>query len=688
MSEFSNEGFIQEFLEEAKEHLFLIHNALLALERSITKNGQEELVLPRQETVEQLFRSFHTLKGLSAMIGLQPAAELSHSMESVLLGIQKTEIEVTNTVLQTLFDGVEKLESVISTLSNPQSTIPGIEAEVAALSAFTTGSKPKLDAPTVPVESAAAISLESFLADILKPYPEIRAGLTERDHPAILDAILKGRSLSVGIFAPTTERSQEGVNVGQIRKELATAGQLIKSIPLVTGSTVRFAFLVASSYSITPSQYPYLDWVILLPGRRDAQQDEGSAPVQHLAVEPESHSRIAQTNLVRVDMHRLDELIQMVGELVVQRNAILDVITRLSGTAPGVRRELSHTTSQMDRTLRRLRESILRTRMVPLAEVFSQMPLAIRDLARATGKDVHLFIDGEETKIDKMLVERLFDPLLHLVRNAVTHGIETPAERSVSGKPMRGQIILRGKPEGDHIRVEVSDDGRGIDREKIADRAIELGLIDSGQEISDTEMLDLICRPGFSTQAKADLGAGRGVGMDVVKRMVYSMSGALNMATQQDQGTTFTIRLPLSLVILDAILVQVEEETYAIPQGMIEEVIEINPEEIAQIESGELLPYKDNALVIYRLARLFDLPPTGNGAAKHHCYGLIADEGDHRTVLLVDRLIGLREVVIRPIIDPLISCPGVTGATELGNGQVVLILNPSDLLEVAKHRQV
>jgi two-component system, chemotaxis family, sensor kinase CheA len=688
MSEFSSEGFIQEFLEEAKEHLFTIHNALLALERSITQSGGEELGLPRQETVEQLFRSFHSLKGLSAMIGLQPAAQLSHSMESVLLGIQKTEIDVTNTVLQALFDGVEKLEAVISTLSNPQSAIPGIEAEIAALSKFTTGSKPKLDSPPAPVESAAAISLESFLADILKPYPEIRAGLTERDYPAVLDAILKGRSLSLGIFAPTTERSEEGVNVGQIRKELATAGELIKSIPLVTGSTVRFAFLIASSYPITPSQYPYLDWMILLPGRTAPQQDEGSAPVHPLAVEPEGHSRIAQTNLVRVDMHRLDELIQMVGELVVQRNAILDLITRLSVTSPGLRRELSHTMSQMDRTLRRMRDAILRTRMVPLAEVFSQMPLAIRDLARASGKDVHLFIEGEDTKIDKILVERLFDPLLHLVRNAVTHGIETPAERSVSGKPVRGQITLRGKPEGDHIRVEVSDDGRGIDREKIADRAIELGLIDSGQEISDTEMLDLICRPGFSTQAKADLGAGRGVGMDVVKRMVYTMSGALSMTTQPGQGTTFTIRLPLSLVILDAILVQVERETYAVPQGLIEEVIEINPEEITQIESGELLPYKDNALVIYRLARLFDLPPSGNGASKHHCYGLIVDVGDHRTVLLVDRLIGLREVVIRPVNDPLIVCPGVTGATELGNGQVVLILNPSDLLEDAKQRQV
>jgi two-component system, chemotaxis family, sensor kinase CheA len=217
-------------------------------------------------------------------------------------------------------------------------------------------------------------------------------------------------------------------------------------------------------------------------------------------------------------------------------------------------------------------------------------------------------VEGEDTEIDKVFVERLFDPLLHLVRNAVTHGIEMPAERSISGKPGRGQITLRGKPEGDHIRVEVSDDGRGIEREKIADRAIELGLIDSGQEISDTEMLDLICQPGFSTQAKADLGAGRGVGMDVVKRMVYTMSGALSMTTQPGQGTTFIIRLPLSLVILDAILVQVERETYAVPQGLIEEVIEINPEDITQIESGELLPYKDNALVIYRLARLFDLP--------------------------------------------------------------------------------
>jgi two-component system, chemotaxis family, sensor kinase CheA len=687
MSDFSNEGFIQEFLEEAREHLFKIHDALLSLERSITQMGGQERALPRQETVEQLFRSFHTLKGLSGMIGLQPAAQLSHSMESVLLGIQKTEIEITSAVLQVLFDGVEKLEAVIATLSNPETELPRINAETAALSDLISGTTP-VPAPSSAAGTAAPISIEPFLADILEPFPEIRAGLNEVDYPAILEAIIKGHFLTLGIFIPSADRSEEGINVGRIREELANAGLLIKSIPLVAGTTVRFAFLLASSNAIVQDQYPYLTWAVLLPGRKSDQQ-EVVPTFPDLGAAPEALSRIAATNLLRVDLHRLDELIELVGQLILQRSSLVELMNGLTQAAPALRRDFSQKMVQMDRTLRQLRDAVLRTRMVPLAEVFSQMPLAIRDQARVTGKDVQLIVSGEDTEIDKVLVERLFDPLLHLVRNAITHGLETPAERRAARKPERGCLTLQGKPEGDHILVEVSDDGRGIDRAKVAQRASELGLIDSGQFISDADVLDLICRPGFSTQAIADLDAGRGVGMDVVRRMVNTMGGALSMTTQPDQGTTFTLRLPLSLVILDAILVRSAKEVYAVPQGLIEEVIEINLDNIVQVEGGEMLSYKETALVIYRLANLFNLPQDEHSRPKSsHSYGLVANFGDQRTAILVDQLIGLREVVIRPVNDPLIACPGVTGATELSNGQVVLMINPSDLMENAKRKQV
>jgi two-component system, chemotaxis family, sensor kinase CheA len=326
---------------------------------------------------------------------------------------------------------------------------------------------------------------------------------------------------------------------------------------------------------------------------------------------------------------------------------------------------------------------------VPLSDVFNQMPLAVRDLARSTGKDVQLILEGADTEIDKALIDRLFEPLLHLVRNAVTHGLEDPEERLEHGKPERGRLVLRGRPEGDHIIVEVSDDGRGIDREKVVKRAQQSGIIDHVFSVTDSEVLDILCHPGFSTQETADLMSGRGVGMDVVRRAAARLNGALSLSSEEGSGATFSLRLPLSLVILDAVLVRCENELFAIPQGLLEEVVQIDLHRIVQAESGELYPLQDDALAIIRLAKLFGLPPAEpERSPRSYCYGLIGTLSDRRAALLVDRLIGLREIVVRPVADPLVTCPGVSGAAELGNGQVVLILNPNELLEDAKRKRI
>jgi two-component system, chemotaxis family, sensor kinase CheA len=690
MSEFWDEGFIQEFFEEARDHLSSVHEHLLILEQSVTKTGEAERGYPRQDAVEHLFRSFHTLKGLAGMIGLEAAAHLSHHMESILRGIQKVEIEVTDEIIQALFMGVEKLEAVIATLGNTSEIVPDVEDEIAMLAGLLSSPDTQKINATPPVTEAAAASvpIDHYLSDIFTAYPEIRASITENDYPALLDAILKGRYLLLGTFIPNSEWSAKGVNVGLIRQQLSSAGTLIKSIPLTSGPMVRFAFLMAAEAPIDQGQFPFLEWITLLLGRQIIEVEQESEQILPSAVLPETLGKVLQTNLVRVHMTRLDDLVQLVGELVVLRGALSDQVAELTGTAPAVRRQLTQTMGSMDRSLRRLRDAILRTRMVPLGEVFNHMPLAVRDLVRSTGKDVQLVIEGADTEIDKVLVDRLFDPLLHLVRNAIIHGIETAEQRSAAGKPGRGRLTLRGKPEGDHILIEVSDDGRGIESEKVVRQALAMGIMVEGEELSENEILDLLCRPGFSTWETPDLGAGRGIGMDVVRRMVTTMNGTISLNTKPGLGTTFTLRMPLSLVILNAVIVQCQEEIYAIPQALIEEVIQIDPDEVKQAESGEYLSFRNQALVIYRLDRLFHLPVLDRQSKKPYCYGLIVGQGDRQTALMVERLIGLREVVVRPINDPLITSPGVTGATELGNGRVILILNPSDLVAEAKRKPV
>jgi two-component system, chemotaxis family, sensor kinase CheA len=694
MSSDSNEGFIQEFLEEAQEHLFSVREHLLALEQSLTQSKAGERSIPRHESVEHLFRSFHTIKGLSGMVGLQPAAHLSHSLESVLQAIQKTKIEVTGEVVQALFEGAEKLETVIISLASEGSVDIDVDAEVANLSKYHSDSTaPSTDQAAAPVsmpstDNETSVSIDEFLENILGPYPDIRASLNENDHQSILNAILMGRYLWLCTFTPSPEWSEQGINVTQIRKNLSEIGTIVKAVPLVSGAVVRFAFLMATSSSVLIDQLPYLDWVVLLPGL-EVQPVAAPGKLHTAAALPETHAKGLQSRLIRVDMNRLDELVQLVGELFIQRSVVAEKLNRLSGTDRVERRDLEQTMASMDRTLRRLRDAVLRTRMVPLAEAFNQMPLVVRDLARSTEKEVQLVIEGAETEIDKVLVERLFDPLLHLVRNAVSHGLESTTERIAAGKPDRGRLTLRGKPEGDHILIEVSDDGRGIDPEKIAARAHAQGLIASDQDLSNSDILEIISRPGFSTQEKADFDAGRGIGMDVVKRTVAGMNGAMMLSTQPGAGTTFTLRLPLSLVLLDAVLFRSENETFAIPKGLLDEVIQIDLKEIVQVESGELYPFRDDALVVYRLGRLFNLPAAEqSNASRSYRYGLVGNLGDRRTVLLVDQLIGLREIVVRPVSDPLISRPGVTGATEMGNGQVVLILDPNELLEEAKRKWI
>jgi two-component system chemotaxis sensor kinase CheA len=313
------------------------------------------------------------------------------------------------------------------------------------------------------------------------------------------------------------------------------------------------------------------------------------------------------------------------------------------------------------------------------------MPLAVRELARASGKELLLVMEGETTEVDKHLVERLLDPLLHLVRNAIIHGIETPSERIVAGKRSQGTLTLRGVPQGENILITVSDDGRGIDFEKILQKAISLGLLKpergmpGSSPLTCSEVLELICQPGFTTRGEADLGAGRGVGLDIVLKMVQSIGGKLDLGSAPGQGTTFLLYLPVSLTIVSALIVRCGEERCAIPQRMVDQVIEIDPAQISRVEGGELYPFRQDSLTLLRLSELFHLPCSR--PPSRFLYGLVSSEADRRKALVVDQLVGLREIVVHTIVDPLIARPGIMGASELGDGSLILILDLPSLFK-------
>jgi two-component system, chemotaxis family, sensor kinase CheA len=377
-------------------------------------------------------------------------------------------------------------------------------------------------------------------------------------------------------------------------------------------------------------------------------------------------------------------VMRFVGDLVTTRSRLEDLLRQSAGAgSSAVRDAMEETSAAMERQLRQLRESVMRLRLVPVGEVFERLRFAARDAIRESGKQVKLVFRGETTEIDKLVVDRMLEPLLHLVRNAVSHGIEAPAERIAQGKPAEGTLMLRAAASGDRIVIDVEDDGRGMDAERIAARGRERGLLLGDESLSTDQLLDLVCSPGFSTRDEADLTSGRGIGMDVVWSTVRALAGNLSMTTEPGRGTHFVIELPLTLMILDALLVEIGGQQMAMPQPALREILQIERSSIISFESNDVVPYRGGVLPLIDLSQLFDLSSPRRDTA----YLLVVGTEDAPVALMVDRLIELREIVVHPVTDPLVTVPGVSGATDLGDGRVSLILDAAALVRLSHERR-
>ena len=368
---------------------------------------------------------------------------------------------------------------------------------------------------------------------------------------------------------------------------------------------------------------------------------------------------------------------RITGELVVHRSRLEQQLTRAVRGAGALNvEELEEVNTSFARSLRDLREGIMRVRLVPVAEIFSRMPFVVRDLARESGKKIRLTLAGQQTEIDKFLVERLKDPLLHLVRNSVSHGIESVEERLAADKPADATISLTASTVGDHVLIEVADDGRGVDVENVLKHAAAHGL-HVRENPDSTALLNLLCHPGFSTRDEADRAAGRGVGMAVVNNVVRELGGTLAMQTEIGKGTRFTLRLPLTLAIAEAFIVSSGEQTFAVPQSFVQEILQITADQVHRVNRTELLPYRDSVLPLFRLSSML----RAEAATRLRSLVLVLSSERGSIGLVVDQVHGQREIVVRSIRDPLVKVPGIAGATELGDGKAILILDAAALTE-------
>jgi two-component system chemotaxis sensor kinase CheA len=620
--------FLDDYYAECDEHLFSIRRSLVALEDEVDARAVDRAIL------DNLFRSFHTLKGISGMVGLGAAEQLAHHLESYLRELREGTVVLSEPGFQALSSGVSLLGNVINARRNDQE-IPSIDEIVERLQAISSGNAMVAPEPETPESDATTTR---WLVE----------------------------------FTPTVELANRGVNVNSVRAHLQEIGQVIQAKPVVKGAgEIAFEFIVETNAGTTDFADFEPDGLTFKPAPVEpAPRAKDSLPIP----------TIAPASVVRVDLDRLDELMRIIGELVISRTRLEDQVTELKPvTPPALWRSLQETSLSMGRQLRGLREGVMRVRMVQIGEIFERMTFVVRDLARESSKKIIVQLSGGETEIDKFLVERMTDPFMHLVRNAVSHGLETVAEREAQGKRSEGLLSLSAMTAGEMIVIKIADDGRGIDRNLVLERARARGLSEENSNIDDAALLDLICTPGFSTRDEADRESGRGVGMDVVKKATEELGGRLSLATKLGEGTTFTIELPLTLAIAEALIVSVNNQRFAVPQSAVREVLEVESAATKVLENNEIIPYRGKVLPLLRLARVFEM--NYQRADKFHV--LVIGEETNPVGLAVDRIIGQREIVVRAIKDPLAQSQAIAGATELGDQRVVLILDITALRQLA-----
>ena len=628
--------FLDDYYAECDEHLISIRRSLVTLEDEVDSGTLDRTVL------DNLFRSFHTVKGISGMVGLSAAEQLAHHLESNLRELREGTVILNESGFEALSAGVSLLENVINARRNDQ-PIPSVDDIAERLQAFSSDSVPK--------------NVGAKSENISKPET------SETD---------AGAARWLAEFTPTAELAERGVNVNSVRSRLQEIGQLVQSKPVVKGAgEIAFEFIVITNEDKTALADLEADGLSFKP-----------APVERSprAKDSQPISTIAPASVVRVDLDRLDELMRIIGDLVISRTRLEEQLTELKRvTPPALWRSMQETSLGMGRQLRDLRESVMRVRMVQIGEIFERMTFVVRDLARESGKKIIVQLSGGETEIDKFLVERMMDPFMHLVRNAVSHGLETVAEREGQGKRSEGLLSLSAMTAGEMIVIKIADDGRGIDRNRVLAQASARGLSQRNSDLDDAALLDLISTPGFSTRDEADRESGRGVGMDVVKKAIVELGGRISLVTKPGEGTTFTIELPLTLAIAEALIVSVNGQRFAVPQSAVREVMEVESASTKVLENNEIISYRGKVLPLLRLARVFEM----NYERREKFHVLVIGEEANAVGLAVDRILGQREIVVRAIKDPLAQSRGIAGATELGDQRVVLILDISALRQLA-----
>ncbi|NPA15297.1 MAG: chemotaxis protein CheA, partial [Deferribacteres bacterium] len=615
--------FLEDFLAEVTEILEQLDQDLVELEEH-----PEDL-----ELLNKIFRAAHTMKGTSSFMGFEKMTTVTHRMEDILNLLRKGEAKLTPEVMDVVLEAVDVVKEIVENIRETQS-----EGDID----ITEIVKKLEDAyKTLTGEKKEESSSDEEVIGGGKPPSKEELEAFDRE----IQELLK-KELGEEAPQPSAEETVIGGGRPPTKEELEAFDREIQEL--------------------------------LKKELEKEKKEEKKAEAAKKTSKDEKKERKGDTT-IRVDVSRLDALMNLVGELVLGRNRLLRIAQQLSAKYEDdeLIHALEETLDQVDFITTDLQMAVMKTRMVPIARVFNRFPRVVRDLARELKKEVKLIIEGEDTELDRSIVEEIGDPLVHLVRNAIDHGIEPPEEREFLGKPRQGTLRLAAYHEGNHIVILVEDDGRGIDVEKIKKKALERGLVTENElsRMSEKEILNLIFLPGFSTAEKVTDVSGRGVGMDVVKTNIEKLNGTIEINTELGKGTQIIIKIPLTLAIIQALLVKVADEIYAIPLVSVVEAVKISQDEVQTVEGKEIIILRDSVLPLVKLADVFDIPAEEEVSP----YVVVLAIGERRFGLVVDSLIGQEEIVIKSLGNYLTNIEGISGATIMGDGRVTLIVDVAGL---------
>lgn len=690
--------YLELFIDETKEHLQSLNEHILELEKDPEND----------DTINEIFRAAHTLKGMSGTMGYTRMQRLTHDLENVFSEIRNGNMKANEKLVDILFRGLDALESYLEVISSTGSE--GTEdnediindlKEVIAEETGVDGGAPE---ETKTAEASPAKEAKPAENNPAKnKYEQIP--VSEYEIHAMENAKEDGQNV-FGITVYLQESCiLKAARAFLVFKTVEDKGELIKSVPDTEKIEdeefdLDFSWILATKESketikqlimnvseIAEVCIDDFQYTAVVPNTQTEKEEkkeekpEVKEPAKKQPPQAAAKGKVASRS-VRVDIDELDVLMNLVSELIIAKNALVSVTSGDNGAEVGSGQIFHENIEYLERVTTNLHESVMKVRMVPIESVVNRFPRMIRDLNRKLNKKMELYMTGEDTELDRTVIDELGDPLMHLLRNSADHGLESNEERVRLGKPEVGSIFLDAYQDGNNVTIEVRDDGGGIDTEKVRRKALEKGTItlQQAEAMTDKDYIDLLFQPSFSTADQISDVSGRGVGLDVVKTKIESLGGSIEARTVKGQGSTFVIQLPLTLAIIQALMVEVGTEKYAIPLGNIDTIEDISQDDIKLVQSKEVIYLRGSVIPIIRMNEILEMEDYDKEADIESGVAVVVKKGDQRLGLVVDNLLGQQETVIKSMGHHITNAKLFSGATILGDGEVALILDTNTLI--------